>query len=246
MVEQLSEEMMEDQPFSFEELESKDWRGIMDRFSYDMDPWNVDIVKLSKRFRKYLEKMERWNLEIPARMVLVCALLLRMKTDLVRGHEERDDKEDFEEEEFEEEFIEDMEEEEEPLEIPDEPVKPKVRKKARRRVDLEELKEALGKALNIQKRRRKRRETRAETQETFIDLNEKDITAKLDQLMDRLEGFFDDIGENVPFEKILERRDKEEKLEKFTHILHLETDEKIVCQQEEFFGDIKISPKENS
>ena len=144
MVEQLSEDMMEDQPFSFEELESKDWRGIMDRFSYDMDPWDVDIVRLSKRFRKYLEKMERWNLEIPARMVLVCALLLRMKTDLVRGHEKREEQEDFEDEEFEEEFIEDMEEEEEPLEIPDEPVKPKVRKKAKRRVGLDELRHRIG------------------------------------------------------------------------------------------------------
>ncbi len=241
-------EGLEVDSFSFEDLHSNNWRDIVDRFSQDMDPWAIDIVKIAERFREYVEQLERYDLEIPARMVFICAFLLRMKADMLSevGAEQRQ-QEEFEEE-FEEfdEFHEDFVEKEEELEVPEDNVKPRVKKRPVRRVSVDELKEALGKALEIQKKRRKRREERLENQDEFIDLNSKDISEKLDKLMERLENFFNSEGENISFERILERQDKEEKLEKFNHILHLETDEKIMCKQEDFFGEIRISPLENN
>ncbi len=239
-------EELELDSFSFEKLHSKNWRQIVDRFSQDMDPWAVDIVKIAERFRKYLERLERLNLEIPARMMFICAFLLRMKTDMMSDTNQEEQPDDFEDHEEFEEFEQDFVEEEESIEVPEENVRPKIKKRPVRRVSVDELKEALDKALEIQKKRKKRREERFKNQEEFIDLDSRDISDKLDELMNRLEDFFEAEGETIHFEKILEERNKEEKLEKFSHILHLETDEKIMCKQEEFFGDIKISPLENN
>ena len=232
--------------FSFDQLHSSNWDSVLDKFSYDMDPWNVDIVKIADRFRNYLSTVEERNLEVSARMIIICAALLKMKTDLLSDDEQEEEFQEFEEEPFDDfEQHEEFEEERREIEVPEEDVRPKVKKKPARRVSLKELKNALNKALDIQEKRKKRRERRLLEKDDFIDLDEKDIAQKLDRLMERLESYFEVEG-TIPFQKILEKEDKLEKLEKFSHLLHLETDEKVACEQEEFLGELKISPLKNN
>jgi len=130
--------------------------------------------------------------------------------------------------------------------VPDEALKPAVDRRAKRRVSLKELKGALEKAMKIQQRRRKRRHKRLERQEEqeFIDMPEEDISERLDQLMERLTAVFENEDDAVSFVEMVDQKNREDKLETFRHLLHLETDEKIRCQQEEFFGDIEIKPGE--
>ncbi|MDY6788959.1 MAG: segregation/condensation protein A [Candidatus Nanohaloarchaea archaeon] len=222
-----------------ERFESHNWRSVLDRLTEDMDPWSIDIVKLAERYRNYLKEADRTDLKIPARMVLTCSILLRMKVNFMQDF--RQEQETAQEERWEEEQI-----EEEPLdlEVPSSTVEPPVkRSKKPRKVTLDELKDALEKAIDIQQSRKDRQEERLVEQD-FIDLEEKNIEDKLDELMDRLESYFDEETE-VAFHEILEQKDREEKIEKFIHVLHLETDGKIRCKQDQFFGKIQILPEEN-
>jgi chromatin segregation and condensation protein Rec8/ScpA/Scc1 (kleisin family) len=54
-----------------------------------MDPWSIDIVKLSEVFLVYLEKMEYLDMRIPGRFILISAILLRMKSDVLAEKEEK-------------------------------------------------------------------------------------------------------------------------------------------------------------
>jgi chromatin segregation and condensation protein Rec8/ScpA/Scc1 (kleisin family) len=46
-----------------------------------MDPWNLDLSLLSRSFLLYVGKMEELDFKIPAKYVVIAAVLLRMKSD---------------------------------------------------------------------------------------------------------------------------------------------------------------------
>lgn len=236
-------------------IRDADWERVLERFTEDMDPWAIDIVKLADRYKSYIERLERFDLEVPGRIIVVGAVLLRMKTQILREAYE-DGGEGLQAEESLEDLEHDMEavlEEEiatgedlDPvddgqLRIPEAVPKPPVKKKGKRKVTLDELKDALEKAVEIGNKREERQETRKEAKDYGIEVEEDDITNKLEQLYTSLR---DRIGGNkedaVTFSDLVEQEEKEEKLNKFVHIMHLETDAKIDCMQEEWLGDIQI------
>lgn len=231
-----------DTTLSAERLQRRDWETILDEFTEDMDPWAIDIVELAERYKRYIQRLDRYDLEIPARMLVVCSVLLRMKVALMQD-DPADEPEPMDEEPLMDEV------EEDPLEgihIPDETVEPPVQNKGKRRVSLDELKDALDNALDIHEKRQTRRTQRREEPQDFIDIDETDITSKLDNLMDRLTSFFSRNKGAVRFKNLLQDDGTDERLETFIHVLHLETEEKVRCQQEVFLGDIEIYPEENS
>jgi len=234
-------------PIQIEDITARNWESVIDTVTADMDPWAIDIITLADRYRTYIEQREFKDLEIPARMIFVCAVLLRMKANVLSDDEDDDRQQDDEMMPEQEELYEEddaFEEPEEQLAIPQTTLKPAVDRDPKRRVSLDELKGALEKAVEIQERRKERRHERLEQEDEqeFIDIQEDAINERLDQLVDRLTDIFDKGNDAVSFIEMIDRRDREEKLETFRHILHLETDEKIECEQEEFFGDIEIRP----
>ena len=46
-----------------------------------MDPWDLDITLLSKSFMAYITKMEELDFKVPAKYIIIAAVLLRMKSD---------------------------------------------------------------------------------------------------------------------------------------------------------------------
>ncbi|MCJ7450473.1 MAG: segregation/condensation protein A [Candidatus Nanohaloarchaeota archaeon QJJ-9] len=233
---------MQDREIEIEQLKSRDWEEVLERFTQDMDPWSVDIVELANRYRRYVEKLDKKDLQVPARVLVVCAVLLRMKANLMQDFkEENPDQEEMVEEEIEETYEDDWQRE---LKIPQKTVEPPVKQKPNRRVSLDELKEALDKAIDIKEKREDRWTQRKEDQEEMLNFDEEDITKKLDILMGRLKQIFTEEGGKTSFEKLLKQTENQERLEKFMHLLHLETDDKIKCEQEEFFGNLKIYPRE--
>lgn len=230
-----------DTTLSAETLQRRDWETVLDEFVEDMDPWAIDIIELAERYKRYIKRLERYDLEIPARMLVVCSVLLRMKVTLMQDGPQ--DEQPPEEEPIMEEVDDDPLDD---IHIPDETIEPPVQNRAERRVSLDELKDALDNALDIHEKRQTRRTERRDEPQDYIDIDETDITHKLNSLMDRLQSFFSRSDAAVRFSNLLQDDDTEERLETFIHVLHLETEEKVRCQQEEFLGDIEIYPEENT
>lgn len=233
-----------------EAISNADWEDVLERFTEDMDPWAIDIVVLADRYKSYIERLEQFDLEIPGRIIMIGAVLLRMKAEVLRkAYDEGEDapedptEEDMAEEmeemfDYEEEDLEDVEEGQ--LRIPEAIPEPPVKKKAQRKVTLDELKDALNKAMEIGERREDRQETRKEAEDYGIEVEEDDISSKLDQLYNSLRDQFHSTKDAVTFTDIVEQQNKQEQINKFVHIMHLETDAKVDCTQEEWLGDLKI------
>jgi len=222
-------EMIADQP----------WEETLEFLTTDMPPQEIDIKVLADRYRKYVSEMHEHDLSISAKAVRICAALLNMKTMAIYAPE----KEEL------------TEEDENPLDFEDEetqkeknPVKvgPKldipVKSRPKRRMRFEELKDALEDALQVQERREERQEMRIEMDQAF-KIEEDDITDKLDSLMNSIISSVKSSDESIEFENLLDQREREEKLEKFKHVLHLENDEKVRLIQEEFLGELHVRPE---
>ncbi len=233
-------------PHSVEALSSGDWERTLERFTEDMDPWNIDIVVLADRYKSYIERMERFDLEVPGRVVLAAAILLRMKAEALRASEE-DEPDEVEEEfmEFDEEMYDDPADENQ-LRIPEAVPTPPVKKKGKRKVTLDELTDALSKAMDIKEKRGQRQEVRKEAEDYGIEVEEEDITDRLESMFSTLKGFVSNGTDAVTFSTLVEREDRQERIEQFVNLMHLETEERVRCYQEEWLGEIEIEVLEDA
>lgn len=59
------------------------WRDILYEIINSMDPWDIDISLLASRYSAKVAEMEEMNFRIPANVVIVSAVLLRMKAQFV-------------------------------------------------------------------------------------------------------------------------------------------------------------------
>src|SRR3989344_4098678 len=68
-----------------------DWQEVLTTLVAEegMDPLDVDLIKLTDSFLIYLHKVEKFDFRVPARFILVAAILLRMKTELLLEEEEK-------------------------------------------------------------------------------------------------------------------------------------------------------------
>src|SRR3989338_6945680 len=104
-----------------------------------MDPLFVDLVKLADVFRSYLEHLKKFDFRIPARFILVAAILLRMKAELLLDEEEEKEIKRVESA---------------PLNIEDVPMLlAPISRKPTKKVTLNELVSALNKAFEFQERK---------------------------------------------------------------------------------------------
>ncbi len=227
-------EMMVEQP----------WEETLDFLTADMPPQEIDIKILANRYREYIKEMQEYDLSVPAKAIRICAALLNMKAMTMYSPDEAE-QEEFEENPmaFEDENVaeepqdssDDVELEMGPeLEIP-------VKNRPQRRMRIGELKDALESALEVHQQREERQEMRAEMDEAF-EVDEDDITDKLNSLMDKITSFGSN-DEEIHFDSLIEQQEREERIEKFKHVLHLENDEKVRLIQEEFLGDLHVRPE---
>ena len=214
------------------------WEETLEFLTADMPPQEIDIAVLADRYRKYISELQDYDLSIPAKAIRICAALLNMKAMAVYDPEELEKDEDVEENPM------DFEEEEDPVELEVGPeLEMPVKNKPKRRMRFDELKDALNDALEVQEHREERQEQRIEMDQAF-EMDEEDLTDKLDSLMNSIVSFVGSDDEKVEFDALLEQKDREEKIEKFKHVLHLENDEQVRLIQEEFLGDLHVRPEE--
>ncbi len=224
-----------------EELIGETWEGVLTRLTSDMDPWNINVSELACRYRTYLQALRDLNFEITGRMVLTCSILLRMKSDELLAMEYRTDRDGLVAE------LEDaIEEEEFTWEEPADPdafVLP-VMRRPHRQVTLLDLRTALASALKVSRRRAERLIDHVD-EDVFdpfenFEIGGVDFSDRLQSLLTKIKDFLS--GRRVlSFFRLLERGDKEERVERFFEILHLAASGDIDCTQKEFLGDILIT-----
>jgi len=198
-----------------------------------LDPWNIDLIKLTQNFIKYINKIEELDFRIPAKIVFVAAILLRLKADYLSIFEEEDT---FEEVAKGKPFVD--------LGIDPDLVQLGVPMKRvpKRQVTLNELITALKKALVVRERRverRRRWRARLENQ-----IGEEDITKRIDKVMNEIDKLIKDLKqEKLSFRQIVREWNREQIVDRFVPLLHLEQNQKVKTEQEDYFKEIFISKK---
>lgn len=192
-----------------------------------LDPWDIDLIKLTSGFIKFLRTVRELDFRIPAKVVFVAALLLRLKVRYLEifGEEEE------------------AEEEEEKIEVPILPVELHlpIKRLPRAQVTLDELIEALRKALEVEERRMRRRRITYQAVMQQIVLEE-DIVQKMKKLLEELDELLERFGANkIEFKRLVGRWKKELIIEKLLPLLHLEQERKVDLEQDDFFREILIS-----
>jgi len=203
------------------------WEGI--------DPWDLDLKRLSESFLQYIEKLEELDFKIPAKYLIIAAVLLRMKSDhleflesLVYG----DDAIEELENEIESEVVSG---EEQKFEI--NPITVPPRRQPTRKIVIDELISALRKALKTHERRKERRIRRRKQ----IDIRKDDITERIAELYRKIESLLREMkDEEIRFSSLVREWKRNEIVNTFLPLIHLDNDKKVNCRQEKIFDEILI------
>jgi len=66
------------------------WKDVLYEIISSMDPWDIDIVELSNRYIMKIQEMREINFRIPTNVLIVCSILLRMKSEILRFRDKDD------------------------------------------------------------------------------------------------------------------------------------------------------------
>ena len=206
-----------------------EWEEVLVLLTKDMDPWNIDLLKLNERFSENIQRMRETNLRIPARILLAAAIIYRLKSETL--------------------YFDSSQNEDAVLDTPGvdltidwsqanvilPPIQLPLKRMPRRSVTLDELVRALEKAMVVKNRR--------ETRDFFqVELAGEDHSVKIEQLFEKINNFLAKIG-FINFSQLLPPyRTKEDIVRTFSGILHLSNQERLSCEQPELFGEIAIKP----
>tara|TARA_Y100000310_G_scaffold325813_1_gene389883 strand:+ start:567 stop:1283 length:717 start_codon:yes stop_codon:yes gene_type:complete len=207
----------------------------------EIDPWDVNLSKLSARYLKAIKGLQEHNFFISGKIVLASALLLRMKSDrLINEHIAEFDSVLFPpEEDLLEESEGDYKYAMDGKEYPRLLLKtPQPRK---RQVTLNELMKALEKALEIDERRRiKRIYEEPIIQEAVMPKNVYNISDLIKSIYEKIVYMFSE-KETINFSELLESNTRHDRVMTFIPLLHLYSQQKVNLHQDEPFSEIKIT-----
>jgi segregation and condensation protein A len=223
-------------------IKEESWEELIYNIvSYEgLDPWDVDIIELTESFLKYIKEMKTLDFRIPAKVVLVAAILLKLKSEILSPSKTPET-----------EYFPDQTELSDGLDwireqLSNVDLKPPMQRRVRRKVTLEELVSALKKAMKVKvkKEKVKRKLGRRIRREIGDD---KDIELRINKLMGDIDGLLLKLkSDKVEFSKIVEKWEREEIVRNFMPLLHLSQRGKVEAEQKEFFKEIFISKKNSS
>jgi segregation and condensation protein A len=224
--------------------EDATWRDILFSVLKGMNPWDIDLVELATRYSQKVDEMREMNFRIPANVVLVCAVLLRMKADILTPK-----KEEYTDFAASLDFIFNSDYpiaailggDTEPY-----PISIKPARTLTRRVTADELIMAIQDALVDKSKMLERAAIRAsqKLQESdnpteLVLEPEINILEVIEQtyrkVMDIISG-----RESVTFSDLAKTKD--EVLQVFISLLHLSNSQRVTLTQERLFGEIYIKP----
>jgi len=136
-----------------------DWQEVLASIVIEegMDPKEIDIIKLAGQFTLYLQRLQKFDFRVPARFILISAILLWMKCEALFEEEEEIRKE---------------KEQLPPIDITNIPqLSAPIERRPTRKVTLDELITALNKAFEFKERKEGRYSNNRQCREgcSFID-----------------------------------------------------------------------------
>lgn len=215
--------------FSWEQIIYKiiAWEGL--------DPWDLNISALCISFSNYIKKFDQLDFRIPAKYVIIAAILLRMKSDHLKFLDLEDESEQFDS--FETEIEGSVEGVSTPNRLLINPITVPPKRMVRRKVTIEELVSSLRKALATCDRRDDRKAVRAGK----INIRHEDISEKIANLYNKINSILKIIRkEEVEFTKVVDKWDKHTVVGTFVPLMHLDHEKKVACRQNDFFEEIYI------
>jgi segregation and condensation protein A len=215
-------------------IEKESWEEVLYNIVSleQLDPWNVDLIKLTDSFLLYMSKIEELDFRIPAKIIFVSAVLLRLKADYLSIFEEEEEK--FEEIAKQKPF--------ENLGIDPNLIQLglPMRRMPKRQVSLDELIVALRKAVGVRDRKVVRRTLWRE--QINAQFTEEDITNRIENVMKEIDSLMKKMREDkLKFSQIVEKWNRDQIIKHFIPLLHLEQNQQVKTEQEEFFKEIWIS-----
>lgn len=198
-----------------------------------IDPWDIDLVELADVFSEFVDKWQKFNFTVPARVVIVMAILLRIKVELLMWEEKEEEREP-----------EEVDIEELDIDVSDIPhlEAPKKRKPVRK-ATADELIEAFKKAFDTKERREKRksRKERRVKEAMPIDGQSEDIEERIDKLYKRIDNILENMKEGeTTFSDLLPEWNREEVVRNFSPLLRLNQEGRVEAEQEDYFKEIVV------
>lgn len=213
------------------------WEDVIVRIVAEegMDPWQLDLIKLADVFAVYISKIDQMDLRIPARFVLIAAILLRMKSDVLAGTPQKHALIGEPGPEKDSELIRLL------AQIP--PLQPPVKRVPLGSVTMEELIAALRKAFEVQERRKTKKERLRQRVAVVMPQEKEDITERISKLLDEINAAITEIEGSTTFSKLVKNWDRREIVRTLLPMLHLTQEGKITHEQPQLFEDIIVRKK---
>ncbi len=227
------------------EQDDVNWNSVIRTLVRDegMDPWDVDVETVASKFLGIIEEMKDLDFRLSGKMVLATAFFVKVKSDkLMEEDIEALDTMMMEPDEL----YDELEEPEEPAPFQDvEPeLVPHTPQPRKRKVSVQDLASALESALeqeqrNYMKRVKQRKQTEAEAPEVDAPEEQQSIEEIIDDVYTTIKSYFKKVKE-VTFDSLVTEETKEEKVQTFIPLLHLDNQGKVILHQDEAFDDIKV------
>ncbi|MBD3309648.1 hypothetical protein GF351_00330 [Candidatus Woesearchaeota archaeon] len=236
---------MDPQEQIFEILFEKDdvtWKTIIMELikNEEMDPWDINITKLTERYLAMLAKMKEADFRVSGKVLLAAAVLLKIKSNRLLGQDIDEFDRLFASPEEEEAFYEELEQEFgsrcKDFVPPD--LVPRTPQPRKRKVSVYDLMAALHQALEVKKRRVERSipPKNIEVPEKGIDIGE-----MIKNLYSRITCFFSaNPGKSLMFSQLVPSDSKIDKVLTFIPLLHLTNQRRLNLEQQEHFGEIQV------
>lgn len=221
------------------------WEGL--------DPWNLDLIKLSESFVVYISKLKEMDFKVPAKYVIISAVLLRMKSDHLQylgDIVEESFSMDIVEDELEThiegggpEFDEDEIIEENALAgFAVNPITVPPKRQPRRKLVVDDLVSALRRAMKSETRRERRQKRHRDK----IEVKDDNITRRISSLYHRINDILGRIDkEEVEFSKLVSKWERKEVVDTFLPLMFLDHDKRVNAMQEEMFKEILVKKGED-
>jgi segregation and condensation protein A len=219
-------------------IQSESWEDVIYNIVSieGLDPWDIDIVKLADSFLKYIESIKMLDFRIPAKIVFVAAVLLKLKTDSLFPQEKE---EEIALPQINEDELKVFKEKLEQIKL-----SPPLERMPARAVTLDELIEALRKAMRVKERKEYKRHALGKKVVNNIDVSEEDIEKRIERLLKEIEDLSKMLNkEKIEFSRLVDKWEREEIVKHFLPLLYLANRGDVTAEQEEFFKEIWISKK---
>jgi segregation and condensation protein A len=208
------------------------WREMLLDMIYEekIDPWDIDIHKVTTTYINKIKQMQKLDLRIPANLVLAAAILLRIKAYRFLEYEQQTQLEDFTES------------------IPYselETIELKGRIPPKGRLTLEDLMNAIEEVIEYTKKREEKIKIQQQNIMPIIEIKLSEF--KIDKEMERVYNKIKELADSyklVSFNALLEQKTSKEIIYTFLPLLFLAQKGKITLIQEKIFEDIFISLNE--